>query len=76
MKANKELSCAVLNVTHTHIGLSIGELEELADKYLEESQKHKSKLAYHYLGKREMLRDIIAKFNELEACTQAKSRII
>lgn len=76
MKANKELRCAVVNLTHTHIGLSIGELEELADKYLEESQKHNSKLAYFYLGKREMLLDIIAKYNELEMATQAKSGMI
>lgn len=67
-----KIECAVLNVTHTHIGLSFGELEELADKYLEESQKHNSKLAYFYLGKREMLLDIIAKYNELEAASQAK----
>lgn len=72
-----ELPNSILNVTHTHIALSIGDLEQLAEHQLIKSQQQKSpKLSYFYLGKREMILGIIAKFNELEACCQAKSGLI
>lgn len=71
------LENSLLNVTHTHICLRLGDLEELAEWYLKESQKHKSaksyKLANICQGKREMILEIIAKFNELENESQLKA---
>lgn len=77
MDTNSLFHNSLLNITHSHICLSKYELEDLAEEYLKKSQEQKSqKLAYFYLGHREIILNIIAKFNELEVCSQAKSGLI
>lgn len=75
--ANEVLENSLLNVTHTHICLRLGDLEDLSKMYLEESQRHKSarsyKLANICQGKMEAILEIIAKFNELEHESQLKA---